>query len=351
MPHHTAWMHIPAQTGHPRSMTTSHLIPQLRALAQLTATESQVARSRVGQARTEAVRRELRRNAANADGRRRRIENALAELGAVPDVVTPVLGRGLAVAKAAVDQLRPIDEALLDDLALEHELRDRARYVTVLARRADRPGIARLGEELVEAHSATVDWLTTVLAEEALGGPAALSPTPLQQVVAGLGAVMTGPARFAVERLNRAAHTVRRTGTEARDVAAGAADELHDRGLQVVEEGREQAGRAASSVRRAGRGALARTERVAEREGAARTAEAVHGARRDLGALSAAELPVARYEEMNAPDAIAALRTLAEPDDLTAVIAFEEAHKNRSGVVSAARTRYAAVAGQAADTR
>jgi hypothetical protein len=47
---------------------------------------------------------------------------------------------------------------------------------------------------------------------------------------------------------------------------------------------------------------------------------------------------------MTAQTAIAALRELDDADDLTAMIAFEENHKNRSGVVSAAQTRFAAVA-------
>jgi hypothetical protein len=94
--------------------------------------------------------------------------------------------------------------------------------------------------------------------------------------------------------------------------------------------------------------ALQRAERVAARDGADTVAEAVHAARTDLGSLKASELPVKHYEEMTAQAAIAALRTLDDPDDIRAMIAFEESHKNRSGVVSAAQTRYAAIAKDAA---
>ncbi|MGQ0572677.1 MAG: ferritin-like domain-containing protein [Pseudonocardia sp.] len=340
-------------------MTNSTLIHQLRALEQLTGTEAQIARVRVAQARTEAVRRELRRNAANADRRRHRIASALDELGAVPDVVTPALGRLLAFAKAAAEQVQPIDEALLGDLALEHQLRDRARYATVLAAQAKRPGIEKLADELVDAHSATVDWITTVLAEDALGGPAALQATPVQRFAAGVGKAVSGPARFAVERVNRAAHTISGAGAKARDLALDTAGDVRDRAVRTGEQLREGAEEAAAAAQRLGHdaadvattgrdAALERAEQVAERENAGRTADAVHATRRDLGALTAAELPITGYEEMNAPDAIAAVRELTDPDDINAVIAFEEAHKNRSGVVSAAQTRFAALAKDAA---
>jgi hypothetical protein len=335
------------------------LIHQLRALAQFTRTEGQIARVRVAQARTDAVQRELRENAANSDSRYARIEAALRDLGAVPDVVTPALGRILAMIKGVAEQAQPIDEALLGDLTLEHQLLDRARYVKVLARRANRPDIEKLADDLVEAHTATVDWLTTVLAEEALGGPAALQPTPLQQFAAGVGKALTGPARFAVEQANRAAHTVARRGAQARDAAFETTGALRDQAARAgerVAKGAEEAaataqrfGRDAAEVAATGRdAALQRAEQVAEREGASGTATAVHETRRDLGVLKASELPIKHFEEMSPQTAIAAIRELDDPEDIQAVIAFEEAHRNRSGVVSAAQTRYAAVAKDAA---
>jgi len=318
-------------------MSTHILVHQLRALAQLTQTEAQIARVRIAQARTDAVRRELRQNAANAERRYRRIEAALDELDAVPDVVTPALGRVLALVKGVAEQAQPMDEALLGDLTLEHQLHDRARYLKVLAQHAKRPRIEKLAEDLVDAHSATIDWLITVLAEDALGGPAALQPTPLQRVAAGVGMALTVPARFAVEGVNRAAHTVSRTSVQARQTA----DDLRDRATRF--------GVGARDVATAGRdAALQRTEQVAHREGADDTADAVHEARRDLGVLKAAELAIPDYEEMTAQNAIAAIRELDDPDDINAVIAFEEEHKNRSGVLSAAQTHFAAVAKDAA---
>ena len=88
--------------------------------------------------------------------------------------------------KALTEQAEPFEEALLGDLALEDQLLDRARYIKALAVAAQLSDIENLASRLIIAHSATVEWLTTVLAEDALGGPAALRRTPLQ-AAAGSG--------------------------------------------------------------------------------------------------------------------------------------------------------------------
>ncbi|MDN5748632.1 MAG: ferritin-like domain-containing protein [Pseudonocardia sp.] len=309
------------------------LINQLRAMQLLTRTEVQIARVRVLQARTDAVRRELKENGANAERRAERIGAELSALGGVPDVVTPAIGRVVALVKSTVEQAQPVDEALLGDLTLEHQLLDRARYVRTLAQRAGRRTTERLADELVTAHSATVDWLTTVLAEEALGGVAALAPTPLQRVAGGVTRVVGLPTRFAVERFNHAVAAVSRTGDKAREGAEDVAERVTRFGTdtrEVVSAGRDAA--------------LARAEQVAHRDGADDTAEAVHETRRDLGTLDVDELPIRGYDDLTAQNAIAAIRELTTAKDINAVVAYEEHHKNRSGVVSAAQTRFAALA-------
>jgi len=157
---------------------TSTLLAQLRTVLDLTNTEIQVAETRVAQARTEAVRRELTQNAANGRTRAEAIEGAIRNLGGFPDVIGPLLGRAAAAVKAMTEQAQPFGEALLGDLALEHQLLDRARYVKALAVAEGSSEIEKLADRLIVAHTATVEWLTTVLAEDALGGPAALQRTP-----------------------------------------------------------------------------------------------------------------------------------------------------------------------------
>ena len=310
---------------------------QLRALLQLTQTEAQIAQARVSQARTDAVRRELTQNGRNAEERARLLADTIRDLGGYPDVVTPAVGRLTAFVKTTLEQVEPLAEALLQDLQLEHQLVDRARYVKVLATTADLPKVARLAERLVEAHTATVDWLTTVLAEEALGGPAALTSTPLQRAAGAAARVATLPNRVAVQGVNRYVHTVQRTAEQARSKAGL----LSEKAVGFADGAREvlTSGRDAS---------LQRAERVAKRDGNRDAAEAVHETRRTVGALDAAELPVKNYDNLTTTDAIAAIKKLTDVKDVRTVVAYEEAHKARSSVVSAAQTRVAAIAKQVA---
>src|ERR1700712_314867 len=191
--------------------STNTLIAQLRALLDLTNTEIQIAETRVTQARTDAVRRELTQNADKGRARAEAIEKAIRELGGRPDVIGPFLGRAAAAVKALTEQAQPFDEALLGDLALEHQLFDRARYVKALAVAAQESSVEALATRLITAHAATVDWLTTVLAEDALGGPAALRRTPLQAAAGTAIQLVNVPVNWSVRSLDKAVETVRAT--------------------------------------------------------------------------------------------------------------------------------------------
>ncbi|HNF05346.1 MAG TPA: ferritin-like domain-containing protein, partial [Mycobacterium sp.] len=188
---------------------TSRLLAQLRALLDLTNTEIQVAETRVAQARTEAVRRELTQNAENGRQRAEAVEAAIRDLGGFPDLIGPFFGRAAAAVKALTEQAQPFDEALLGDLALEGQLLDRARYVKALAVAAKKPDVQKLADRLITAHSATVDWLSTVLAEDALGGPAALRRTPLQAATGVAVRMVNLPMALSVRGADRALESLR----------------------------------------------------------------------------------------------------------------------------------------------
>jgi hypothetical protein len=253
---------------------TATLITQLRVLAQLTRAEAHVARSRGAQASTDDVRGDLRRNATDADARAARIGDLLHELGAFPDPVTPLVGRVASLVRGAMEQAQPLDEALLGDLALEHQLRDRARYVAELAGAADLPAVHELAVDLEAAHTETVEWLTGVLAGLA-GGQAALQASPLQRL---------------------AAQVTRAANTPARTTLGGAAATI------------------SLSVERA------------------------------VGTVAGPTLPpIPDFADLPAHAAVAALRTLDDPRDVTATLEFEQEHGNRPGVVAAARLRSAAL--------
>ncbi|GAB4079903.1 ferritin-like domain-containing protein [Modestobacter muralis] len=324
----------------PATVQTATLISQLRALLQLTQTEQQIARIRMGQARTDAVRRELAENAEHAGERSAAIAEQLRELGGLTDVVTPVLGRLAALVKGTLEQAEPIDEALLGDLQLEHQLLDRATYLKVLAQAADQPQVHALAERLVTAHAATVEWLTVVLAEEALGGPAALRATPLQRVAGGATRLANLPVRFAANTVNRAVDSAQHAGEQAGGAVTGVVDDVTGRASALTDAVRETltVGRVAS---------LRRAERIAQREGNTAAAETVAATRRELGDVSAAELPVPGYDSMTTAQIARAVRALTDPQDVRTIIRYEEAHKARSSVVSAVQARLAALAKQA----
>ena len=308
---------------------TTRLLAQLRTLLDLTNTEIQIAETRVAQARTEAVRRELTQNARNGRERAEAIQSAIRDLGGYPDVIGPFLGRAAAAVKALTEQAEPFDEALLGDLALEDQLLDRARYTKALAVAAKRQDVVDLADRLITAHAATVDWLTTVLAEDALGGPAALRRTPIQMAAGTAVKLVNLPVAWSARGVDRAVDALRSTGPTINDLVkrGGNASEIAAKALSASQSA-----------------ALRAAERVTRSEGATRTADALHSSRATVGVLDASELPIANYDDLNVNDAVTAIKELTAPDDVRVVIAYEEAHKNRQGVVSAAQTRVAAIA-------
>lgn len=309
--------------------TTATLIAQLRTVLDLTNTEIQVAETRIVQARTDAVRRELTQNAENGRARAEQIETAIRDLGGFPDVIGPFLGRAAAAVKALTEQAAAFDEALLGDLALEDQLLDRSRYIKALAVAAKHKDVEDLADRLITAHSATVDWLTTVLAEDALGGPAALRRTPLQAAAGLTVKILNLPFTWSVKRADRAVEAVRSVRPAVGD--------LVDRGARSGEI-------AAKALAGARNSALEAAERITREQGADDVADVIHAARGAAGVLDSDELPIAEYDELNQTDAIAAVKDLTEASDIRVIVAYEEAHKNRQRVVSAAQTRLAAIA-------
>ncbi|MET0899161.1 MAG: ferritin-like domain-containing protein [Mycobacterium sp.] len=307
----------------------SKLLAQLRTLLQLTNTEIQVADTRVAQARTVAVQRELQQNASNGRARAEAIENAIRDLGGYPDLVGPFLGRAAAAVKALTEQAQPFGEALLGDLALEDQLVDRSRYLKALAVTAKNTDLQNLATRLITAHTATVEWLTTVLAEDALGGPAALRRTPLQAATGAAVKAVNLPINWTTQGLDRTIEALRSTGP--------AFDELVSRGTRVT----EVAAKTLSASRDA---ALAAAEQVTREEGVDRAAAALHAVRNGAGVLEPAELPIPGYDELTVADAVAAVKDLTDTSDIRTILAWEEAHKNRARVVSAAQTRGATIA-------
>jgi hypothetical protein len=135
------------------------------------------------------------------------------------------------------------------------------------------------------------------------------------------------PATFAARRLDRAVDVARSTPSRL--------SALLGRGAH--------AGDVAAKTLAAGRdAALEAAEDVTRGEGVERVADALHEVR--TGGLDADNLPIDGYETLNVTDAVSAIKELTNPSDVRMILAFEEANKNRQGVVSASQTQIAAIA-------
>ncbi|SIS20110.1 hypothetical protein [Williamsia sterculiae] len=381
------------------TVSTTAIPGQLRALLALTNSEIQVAETRTAQARTEAVRRELVQNAANARARAEAINEALRDQGVLREVIRPAVGRLVGVGKLVAEQAQPLDEAILGDLALEHQLLDRSRYLKALAVAEEHTGVVDLADRLITAHAATVEWLTTVLAEEALGGPVALRRSPTQWGAGVAVRAATLPAWIAARGVDQLVDTVRRvpstvaavrgraqevgtgvvdsTRTQAEnavDTIAATVDSAVETGKErvaavtdavgstvdtAVETGKERVAAVTDAVGStvddavatlensvtAGReAALDAAESTARDSGATGLAEAVRSLRESTGTVTAEQLPIGDYDSLNVGEVVAAIRDIEDARDIRVVVAYEEAHKDRQGVISAAQTRLAAIA-------
>jgi bacterioferritin (cytochrome b1) len=313
--------------------STADLLTELNGLLRMTAVEADIARSRSTQARDDDVRQELLQNARNADLRRVGLQERITQLGGVPDLLGVALDRVSTAARTQVlDQAMPINESLMADLVLEHQLRDRAAFARVLADTQGRRDVVSTLEKVEAAHEAAIEWIETRLGEVALGGPSALRPTPLQSTAAVGRRVATLPTRAVAAGINR---------------GLAVADRMGDRVGERLGRTREGAG-AAEDALVAGRDTFLReAEAQSEARGEGVAVTALHRTRADAGALTARELPIDRYENLTAARAIERIQRLGDAVDVRAVREFEAQHKNRSSVLRAADERVSELAGEA----
>jgi len=154
-----------------------------------------------------------------------------------------------------------------------------------------------------------------------------LRRTPLQ--AGATVRLVNTPVTWSARGLDRALDTVRTTPP--------ALNQLLNRGAR--------AGDVAVKTLTASRDAALETaEQVTRRQGADTVADAIHSARAATGVLEPEELPIDDYDQLNVNQAVAAVKELTEPGDVRVIVAYEEAHKNRHGIVSAAQTRLATIA-------
>jgi hypothetical protein len=148
------------------------------------------------------------------------------------------------------------------------------------------------------------------------------------------------PVRFAANTVNRAVDTAQQAGEQTTDTITEVRDNVVDRATSFTGAVRETlaVGRVAS---------LRRAERIARREGNRSAADAVASTRRELGDLTADELPIKGYDSMSTGQIAKAVKDLHSAQDIRTIINYEEARKARAGVVSAAQVRLADLAKEA----
>ena len=132
------------------------------------------------------------------------------------------------------------------------------------------------------------------------------------------------PSRRTAEWINGTAEAVVRTRSRVGTVAEAAVDSL-------------TAGRDA---------ALLEAEQIATRKGARSTETALHRTRVLAGGLIEEELPVDNYDDLTVSDVASAVQKLTDAAALTALLRYEQNHKDRAGAVTAIENRLSALAAQ-----
>jgi hypothetical protein len=343
------------------AVTREMLQSELKDLLRLTAFEQTVATVRRAQARTTDIERELAENAKKAGERLDLLKSAVASVGGV-DLVTPAVGRFGAFVQSQLNQVQTLQEALLGDLALEHQLRERTRYARTLAQTLGEEQVLPVLDRLEVAHSATIDWLETRLAEVGRTGTSALRATPVQAAVTAVRRTAAAPFGLLAGGVNKAGGRIARLTGKAPQPLQDALATVEDTAARVsdrVIDITERSTAAATSVARrgtdkaeqvAGQAADAVTDIADRAEDAAesvvdsveQTAEQV--TQQVLEATGGADVadgkpPFAGYEKLTGDSVMRHVEDTEDVEELRTLLAFEQAHKARKGVLKAAQDR------------
>ena len=316
-------------------VTKDMLVSELQSLLRMTAFEQTIATVRRAQARSTDIAEELRANAGKAAERQALLAGAVRQVGGVPDVVGPFLGKAGAFLQTQLNQVQTLQGALLGDLALEHSLRERTRYARTLAESLGQTQVVPVLDRLEVAHTATIDWLEKRLAEVGRTGTSALEATPVQAVVMTARRALGSPFALAASGVNRATGLLQRFGGQA-------ADEAQDVARTVTKKAGDAASKAGDVVERA----ADKARDVYPDEPTVEPAVDEFGAVGSLNDNTGVEpdgttAPFAGYDKLSGERVIAHVAESTDLPDLQVLLSYEEAHKNRKGVVQAVEARLA----------
>ena len=297
------------------AVTKDMLVSELQNLLRLTAFEQTIATVRRAQAASTPIAEELKENAAKSLERSQLIKDAVRQVGGVPDVVGAALGKAGAFVQTQLNQVQTLQGALLGDLALEHQLRERTRYARTLAESLGYSQVIPVLDRLETAHTATIEWLETRLSEVGRTGTSALEATPVQAAVGNVRKIAGAPFGLLAAGVNRGSSLLRRGASSAVDTVGSTAGKAVDSVVAQVEAtaedvtgytdgGGADAKTAKGAVKGAVKGAAKAVQDTAEdakdaAEGAVEgTAEAVEQAL-DVQALDEDHAPFAGYASLS----------------------------------------------------
>jgi bacterioferritin (cytochrome b1) len=280
------------------AVTKDMLLSELQDLLRLTASEQVIANVRRLQAASSSIAEELKANAGKSVERQQLLTDAIRQAGGVPDVVGAAFGKAGAFLQTQVNQVQTLQGALLGDLALEHQLRERARYARTLAESLGYSQIIPVLDRLETAHTATIEWLETRLAEVGRTGTSALRATPVQAAVTAARRSVGLPFAVLAGGVNRASSLLgRKAGSAATTVA-------------------ESAGKAVDTT----------TEQVL-----------------DLTGVDEQREPFAAYSTLSGDSVMRHVEDSDDVEHLREILAYEQARKARKGVLQALEARLTAL--------
>ena len=264
------------------AVTQDMLVSELQQLLRLTAFEQTLAQVRRSQAASAVVATELAANAAKARERQRLLTEAVRQSGGIPDVVGAALGRAGALVQTQLNQAQTLQGSLLGDLALAHQLRERARYARTLAETLDTAHTLPVLDRVEAAATALIEWLEQRLTEAGRTGTSALRATPVQQLVQTARAALGLPLGILAAGLNQASSLLR-----------GALPPQDTEPEQVI----------------------------------------------DLTGVDDVHEPFPAYSRLTGDSVMRHVADSGDVDRLREVLAYEQAHRDRKGVVQAAQER------------
>jgi hypothetical protein len=245
-------------------------------------------------------------------------------------------------------------------------------------------------ERLEVAHTATIEWLETRLAEVGRTGTSALKATPVQSAVTAVRRTVGAPLGLLAAGVNRASSLLVRTGTDAvrtgaaaagsaattvagttaevvdtaadavTDLAGSAAEATADAVGRVADTASELAVTAADATATAAGATAEATERAVDAtadavssaaDSAAEAGQSLTAAAReagqetaqdavlDLTGVEADKEPFAAYSTLTGDSVMRHAADSEDVEHLREVLAYERAHKSRKGVVQALEAR------------